>query len=262
MTFENAAVLYETVTRAPSLTGRTESQLESLIVGKSLRPGDRLPSERELGAKLGVSKTVVREAIRSLAARGLVEVRPGSGTYILGFHREMMAGPMSLLLRSGTLSTEQVHEVREVLEVEIAGLASIRASAKDMEAMEETIEALKAPQISAMEYAEADVAFHQRLAEAAGNPLFSVLANAINDVMIEVRLLAYAYNKSSVERALHYHSWILENVRKRDVEGARRAMEEHLRSSLAVMRHVAGRERLPANIPANLDLADPPERES
>ncbi len=189
-------------------------------------------------------------------------MRPSSGTYIRGFHREMMTGPMSLLLRSGTLRTEDVHEGREVLEVEIAGIASGRASAKDMEAMEESIDALKAPQISALEFAEADVAFHRRLAEAAGNRLFSVLANALNDVMIEVGLLAYEHNESSVERALPYHSWILENVRKRGVEGARRAMEEHLRSSLAQMRLFAAQQRLPTAIPANADVAGLPERHS
>src|SRR5882757_5880098 len=74
--------VFEAVKRVPSLVQRTEAHLENLIVTGALRPKERMPSERDLGESLGVSKTVLREAIRSLAARGLVEVRPGWGTYI------------------------------------------------------------------------------------------------------------------------------------------------------------------------------------
>jgi GntR family transcriptional regulator, transcriptional repressor for pyruvate dehydrogenase complex len=235
--------VFEAVQRVPSLVQRTEAHLENLIVGGALRPKERMPSERELGERLGVSKTVLREAIRSLAARGLVEVRPGSGTYIREINQDMMTRPMALWLRSGVLGVENVHEVRVSLEIQIAGLAASRASEDDLIAMEQSIAALKAPQITAIEFAEADVAFHKRLAEAAKNPLFSVLANAVNDVMIEIRLQAYECNAPSVERAVYYHSRILDNVRKHDIEGARRAMEEHLAYSLEVMRLAAAAER-------------------
>jgi GntR family transcriptional repressor for pyruvate dehydrogenase complex len=234
--------MYEVLRRASGLTEQTELQLEGLILDKSLRPGDRLPSERELGEKLGVSKTVVREAVRSLAARGLVEVRAGSGTYVRQFDQDVMSRPMNLLLRAGDFKVEHVHEVRQVLEVNLAGFAAERAQENDIENMQETIRRLESPQLSATEFAEADVAFHQALAAAAGNPLFSVLANAINDVMIDVRLRAYAHNSASVERALYYHTRILDRIGDRDVAGARQAMEEHIEYSLGIMRRAAALE--------------------
>ena len=202
-----------------------------------------MPSERELGQQLGISKTVVREAIRSLAARGLVEVRPGSGTYIRQVSDDMVTRPMALLLRSAVLDVEHIHEVRLSLEIQIAGLAARRASEENVKAMQQAIAALEVSDIDAMAFAEADVAFHKGLAEAARNPLFSVLANAVNDVMIEIRLLAYAANPQSVERAIYYHSWILDNVRRHDVDGARKSMEEHLDYSLQGMRLAAEQQR-------------------
>jgi len=244
----------EALKRTPGLVERTESQLENLIVSGSFQPGQRMPSERELGQQLGISKTVVREAIRSLAARGLVEVRAGSGTYIRQVNNDMVTRPVALLLRSSVVDVEHIHEVRVSLEVQIAGLAARRASEEDLAAMRQTIAALEVPEIPAMAFAEADVAFHKSLADGARNPLFSVLANAAHDVMIEVRLLAYAANPQSVERAVYYHSWILDTVRRHDVEEARRAMEEHLDYSLKGMRLAAAQQRQTAGGSRKKDL--------
>src|SRR5689334_7353637 len=135
--------ILETLKRTPGLVERTEAQLEKLIVSGSYRPGTRMPSERELGQQLGISKTVVREAIRSLAARGLVEVRPGSGTYIRQVSDDMVTRPMALLLRSAVLDVEHIHEVRLSLEIQIAGLAARRASDANVKAMQQAIAALE-----------------------------------------------------------------------------------------------------------------------
>src|SRR5262245_4579682 len=91
---KNVLVL-EAVKRTPGLVERTEAQLENLILGGSVKPRQRMPSERDLGERLGVSKTVVREAIRSLTAKGLVEVRPGSGTYVREPDEETVSRPMA-----------------------------------------------------------------------------------------------------------------------------------------------------------------------
>jgi GntR family transcriptional repressor for pyruvate dehydrogenase complex len=167
--------MFQAVARPMGLTEKTERHLEELILGNSLQAGDKLPSEKDLGEQLGVSKTVVRESMRSLSAKGLVEVRAGSGTYVRKVDRELMSRPMNLLLRSGDVRPQDIHEARELLEVNIAGLAAERAEPADIAAMAETIEALKSPSITAQIFAETDVAFHRRLAEAARNPLFTVL---------------------------------------------------------------------------------------
>jgi GntR family transcriptional regulator, transcriptional repressor for pyruvate dehydrogenase complex len=222
--------MFKSVVRETTLTERAQRQVEELILNGMLKAGDRLPSERALTQKLGVSKTVVREAIRSLSAKGLIEVRAGSGMYVLGLGSDLMKDPMNLLLRSRHLKPEDIFEVREALEVKIAGLAAERAEANDLNEMDETIRALNKRKLTPIEYAELDVAFHKRLAQASGNPLFSALVNTINDVMVEVRLRAMGVlgETKFIAEAIEQHSRIFERVKARDVEGARRAMEDHL----------------------------------
>ena len=239
--------MYTSVVRESTLTARAEAQVERLITDGYLRAGDRLPSEKELGAKLGVSKTVIREAIRSLAAKGLVEVRPGSGTYVLDLGEEIVAKPIALLLRSHVLEPRHIHEVREVLEVRLAGLAAERARPEDIEAMAVAIQRLEKPKLTANEYAEADLAFHVGLARAAGNVLFSVLVNSLNGVMKEIRLWAFKHDgPSAAERAVTYHSRILERVRERDIEGACNAMREHLADAEQTLQRVVQNGTIPA----------------
>lgn len=221
--------MLKTVSREMSLADQVRQQLENLIVGDSLLPGERLPSEKEMSAKMGVSRSVVREAVQQLTAQGLVEARTGSGIYVRHLGNHLVTEPMNLLLRSRRFGTEEILEVREVLEVKIAGLAAERAQPADIETLQLTIDALTDHQLTPAEYAETDVAFHNRLATSAGNPLFSVLSNSINDVMIKIRLRAFSVDGiETAKRAAHYHAAILEKVVARDVEGARRAMTAHL----------------------------------
>jgi GntR family transcriptional regulator, transcriptional repressor for pyruvate dehydrogenase complex len=228
--------MFKTVTRDSTLTQRAREQIEDLIVRGAVRPGDRLPPERELGELLGVSRTVVREAVRLLAAQGLVDVRTGSGTFVRGVGPDIMKPSLDLLLRASALNAEDIHEVRALLEVRIAELAAQRARAMDIKAMEESISLLKNPAITAGEYAEVDVAFHCHLAAATQNPLFFALVRSLNGVMIEVRLRAASMlGDVPRERAIFYHSQILERVKAKDPQGARAAMIEHLNYAQDVM---------------------------
>ncbi|MGH9845008.1 MAG: FadR/GntR family transcriptional regulator [Blastocatellia bacterium] len=221
--------MIKTVMREANLTQRAQSQLEELIVNGSLLVGERLPSERELIEQLGVSKTVVREAMRSLATRGLIEIRPGSGMYVVGVGAHLMAEPISLLMRKHRLTVKQIHEVREALEIRIVALAAERAQKEDIEAMAESIRQLEEPRLTPLRYAQLDVEFHTRLAAAAGNPLFSFLINSINDVMLEVRKRAFNLGKRNfVAHSIGEHSKVLKCVEAGDVRGAQKAMAEHL----------------------------------
>ncbi|MCI0627604.1 MAG: FadR family transcriptional regulator [Acidobacteria bacterium] len=232
--------MFNSITREASLTQKTLNHVEELILNGTLRPGDRLPPERELTAKLGVSKTVIREAMRSLAAKGLLDIRPGSGMYVRRVGSAMITEPVDLLLRSLLLRPNDVMEVREMLEVKVAGLAAERAKLSDIEAMEETIRALSARNASVKDLAEADVTFHRLLAAATGNPLISILTDSVNDLMLELRLNAFRLDRArAIELAIKVHSHILERVKARDAEGARRAMAEHLAISQEWGRRIA-----------------------
>jgi GntR family transcriptional repressor for pyruvate dehydrogenase complex len=239
--------MLKSVVREANLTQRAQAQLEELIVNGSLRAGERLPSERELVEQLGVSKTVVREAMRSLATKGLIEVRPGSGMYVLGVGAHLMSEPISLLMRKHRLTVEQIQEVRAVLEVRIAALAAERRQQEDIEAMAETIRQVGEADLSPLRYAQLDVEFHQRLAAATGNPLFVVMIHSINDVMVEVRQRSFKLGKQAfVQASVGDHTRILRCVEAGDVEGARQAMTDHLehgRAKLMQAEKVRGKAR-------------------
>jgi GntR family transcriptional regulator, transcriptional repressor for pyruvate dehydrogenase complex len=220
--------MLHTVAREQTLTQRAEEQLQDLIVSGKLKPGDRLPAETEMGKMLGVSRTVVREAVRVLSARGLVEAKTGSGIYVRGMNSGMIREPMDLLLRSRSITVDDIVEVRQLLEVHLAGLAAERASAEDIRAMEAVVAALHNPDLSPHEYAEVDVAFHGRLAVAAGNPLFILLAQSVNAVMVDPICYVYTRNKLARQDTIREHSGVLERIKARDPEGARRAMAESL----------------------------------
>jgi GntR family transcriptional regulator, transcriptional repressor for pyruvate dehydrogenase complex len=232
--------MFKSVARESSLTERAEQQIEELILSRALKGGDRLPSERDLGEKLGVSKTVVREAVRSLAAKGLIEVRTGSGMYVQHLGPELIAGPLNILLRLQALKPQEVHEVREVLEVTLAALAAERARPEHVAAMEAAVAALKAKPLTAARFAEADLAFHNALAEAADNPLFTLLVHSLNDVMLEVRRSAFRSDgERAARRGYRHHSKILAEVKARNVEGARRAMVDHLAEARSTLQRAS-----------------------
>src|SRR3989442_2687911 len=125
--------MFPRVTREPRLSDKVAELLLETILSPDLQPGDRLPSERELGEQFGVSRTVIREAVRALAAKGVIDVRTGSGLRVAAVDSATVSESMSLFMRgSTTLDYPKVHEVRAMLEVEIAGLAAERASREDL----------------------------------------------------------------------------------------------------------------------------------
>ena len=242
--------MLKTVLRDETLVVRAQQQLENLILGRELQAGERLPSEMEMGRMLGVSRTVVREAVRLLSAKGLVEARTGSGIYVKGLGSSLMLEPMNLLLRSRTITAENIMEVREMMEVRIASLAARGFEPEQLEKIEKSIRILSKGKVTANEAVEADLAFHNGLAEATGNPLMTILSNSINDVMAQIHRGAYQLDPlGSIRDTIFHHSAILDRVNARDVEGACNAMNAHLASSREWTRRVTerlGRLQLPS----------------
>ncbi len=224
----NWEAMLESVTREQTLTERAELQLEEIIVSGRLAAGDRLPSESEMAKMLGVSRTVVREAVRLLSAKGLVDVRTGSGIYVRELSGAIVRDPIELLLRHRMVTIEDIVEARVLVEVHLAGRAAERARPADIVAMQDLIAAVSKPGLTPREYAELDVAFHARLAAAGGNPLFLILSETINAVMMAQIESEYENNPQAQQDTIREHTLILNCVRAGDVAGARRAMEEAL----------------------------------
>lgn len=231
--------LYEAITRAPKLADHVTTQLQELILSQRLKPGERLPPERDLAEMFAVSRTVVREAVRSLVAKGLLEVRSGSGTYICSVRPAAVAESLGILMRSAGSSYRKIHEVRQLLEVEIARLAAERASAQDIDALERTIRDLELTEGNPDAFAEADVAFHATLARATDNELFSIVLDSIADVLLQVRQKG-AQISGTVQRAIHHHTAILARVKAHDAAGAQQAMRDHLEEARLTQMRVLG----------------------
>jgi len=227
--------------RRDSLSEQVADQLQEMIIAERLIPGDKFPGERELAQQLAVSRTVVREAILTLSVRGLVEIRPGSGTYVRRLSSETAAASIGLLLRvrGAPISFQHLYEVRRMIEVEIAGLAAERATAADIEAMEKVIEKMAESVDSPAQFTQYDLGFHSGLVDAAHNELLPILLDPIIEHLLSFRLLAYRYDREgAIEGALLYHRSLLAHVKAHDRAGARQAMRDHLRQAKTLMEGV------------------------
>lgn len=228
-----------TLKREERLSDRVAKRLEELIVGGVLKTGQRLPPERELAEMFGVSRTVVREATHNLTAKGLLEVRPGSGSYVSGPSTDSVTESLSLLLRSmeGGLFVEDLHEVRRVLETAIATRAAERATDEDILDLEVTLRRMEEAEGDSEAIADLDVEFHRALAVAAHNPLFIILLESIGELLLAIRRMAFQAPET-FHKARYHHRDILEKVKSRDPHQAREAMSAHLDEAEDTMRGV------------------------
>ncbi|MGC8877613.1 MAG: FadR/GntR family transcriptional regulator [Anaerolineae bacterium] len=237
----DAANLFHSVAPEGRLVDRVVDQIQRLILDGHLRVGTRLPSEMELAAQLGVSRTVIREAVRILTAKGLLETRPGVGSIVRQMTRDQVVEPLGHLLRAHNVTLDDLHEVRGILEVEIAGLAARQADAEDIAKLRQAMEAMTRATNDAEALAAHDAEFHRALAQATHNPLLVILLDSIRDLMQEVRLRVSSY-PDIVEVIIPDHYRVLDCVVAGDEEGARRAMREHIDHAREFQRAVFMRE--------------------
>jgi GntR family transcriptional repressor for pyruvate dehydrogenase complex len=204
-------------------------QIEESITKGALKEGDQLPAERELAQQFGVSRTAVREAVKALREKGLVEAYPGRGTFITSGTAHSIRQTLDRMIKVGQPEgTANLAEVREILEPDIAALAATRADEENLAAMREAIAVMDSTRQDADAFIEADLDFHLALAEAASNPLILSLIDSIVGLLREQRKRIF-YVDGGPERGQYHHKRILEAVEHRDSQGAREAMRAHLR---------------------------------
>ncbi len=231
--------LFDQVAREPRLSDKVAETMLNTILSNRLTVGDRLPSERELGEQFGVSRTVVREAVRALVAKGLIEVRSGSGLRVAAVNATAVSESMSLYLRGGTLAFEKVQEVRALLEVHLAGLAAERASEDDIAALREIHTRMQDEMSDVEALARDDLEFHRLIASATHNELYLLLLDSIGSSLIDIR--RSNLGSGSTPMTLKQHQAILERIAERDPEGARAAMNTHLEGVASFWRaHLEG----------------------
>ncbi|MGB2712379.1 MAG: FadR/GntR family transcriptional regulator [Conexibacter sp.] len=229
---DQPAVRFTQVVRGATLSEKVAADITQTIMDGALAPGERMPSERELGEQFGVSRTVIREAVRSLVASGLVEAHSGRSLRVAEVGPEAVSRAMGMFLhRSDAIDYRRVHEVRAALEIDMAGYAAERATPDDVARLRELNDKLAAvPAADVERAAELDVAFHHAVAQATGNALFRVLLEAIGPVLLEIR--RRAFQSPELRRyALEAHHEILEQIAAGRAEDARAAMRAHLETA-------------------------------
>jgi GntR family transcriptional regulator, transcriptional repressor for pyruvate dehydrogenase complex len=215
--------------RTSRLYEQIVQQIEESIVKGSLKPGDQLPPERELAQRFGVSRTAVREAVKALREKGLVEAFSGRGTFITDGTTHAVRQSLDLMIKIGQPDGfTHLAEVRAILEPEIAALAATRIQDSELATMREAVAVMDRSGQDPDAYIEADLDFHLALAEAAANPLILSLLDSIVGLLREHRLRIFNVPGGPARGQIH-HKRILQAVEQHDTQMARDAMREHLK---------------------------------
>jgi len=207
--------------------GRILAHVLELIEAGRLKPGDRLPAERDLADQVGVSRASLRSGIRSLQAMGVVQARQGSGTYIVAGPPRLGEGPLRFLAALHGFTQDEMFEARTILEVGATGLAAANAGPEQMAAMADAVAGMFAAIEDPQEYLLRDVQFHRAVAAASGNPVLATLIDTLAQLVWETRRETVVHS-TSLKDSAEMHRRIYRAIRARDIERARDEMAEHL----------------------------------
>jgi len=205
-------------------------QLTELIYRGFLKPGERLPSERELARQLHVSRPTVREAINQLVVMHLLEQRHGQGTFVRSLD-PLHENPMATFMEGEDVTLEHILEVRLGLECTAAALAALRADDRDMEHLRVSLEAMKEDIAAGGLGHEPDISFHMAIAYATRNPVHIKVMRSLYDFLfygIRMNLQKLYEDPANLPRIIEQHTAVYEAIRHRDSEGALNAMRRHI----------------------------------
>lgn len=201
--------------------------VRGLIERGELRPGDRLPAERELAIQLGVSRPSVRAGLRSLSAIGVLQTRHGAGTFITDGPPTLGSEPLSFLAALHGFTRDEMFEARRALEVGVAALAADRATDEHIATIAEEVTGMFASLDDPQAFLIHDIRFHRSVAEASGNPILASLVEMVSALFYEQRRKTAQHGRDLKESA-HLHRAIYHAIRAHDAKRASAAMAEHL----------------------------------
>lgn len=227
------------------LSDQLADVLAARVADRTLRPGDRLPTEQQLALTHGVSRTVVREAVHQLKSRGLLRSRQGSGVFVAEAAAQQPLSFDATVLESMT-AVVQVVEVRRALEGEIAALAAERATPAVVAGLRRALKALDAAVAAGGDGVAEDLAFHRAIAQATGNPQFQRLLGFLEQYLREAMRVTRgneARRQDFAEAVRAEHHALVDAIAAGDAVAARRAAVRHMQraaSRLAAGGVVAG----------------------
>jgi GntR family transcriptional regulator, transcriptional repressor for pyruvate dehydrogenase complex len=208
-------------------TDRVIQHVRALIARDQLRRGQRLPPERALVRAIGVSRTTVRSGLQSLAAKGVLVIRHGAGTFVADGPPALDSDPLRFLAALHGVSRSEMFEARGKLEVGAAGLAAVRASGDDMAAMADEITSMFRSLDNPQTFLVHDIRFHRAVAHASGNRILASLVEMVSALFYELRRRTAEQGRDR-RPAAEQHRQIYQAIRDRDRPRAERLMGEHL----------------------------------
>jgi GntR family transcriptional repressor for pyruvate dehydrogenase complex len=231
--------------RRESISTEISRKILDYLLAGHVRPGERLPPERKLAEALGVGRGVVREALKSLTLLGLLEVRQGDGTYVKRTDSELLPQAIEWGLLLGTPRILDLIEARRYLEEIIGGLAAARRDEAALADLRSLLEEMRSAIGDPDRFVAADVAFHLRVAQAAGNEtLYQIMLNIRS--LLQVWIARVMHAASDYRPSLEDHVPILEAIEAGDVRGARAAVTAHMLRATERLETTLGAEEAPA----------------
>jgi GntR family transcriptional repressor for pyruvate dehydrogenase complex len=220
---------FQVVRPAPDglMTEQVVIQVREMIQQGKLKPGDRLPSERELAKRLGISRASLRAGLRFLAAIGVLTSRHGSGTYIAAGPPALDSEPLNMLAALHGFTTEKMFEARLLVEVAVAGLAAENATDDHLRIMADEVAETYAALDNPQEYLVHDFGFHRAVAAASGNPILATFMEMVADILYQRRCKTIDRSRD-LRESVEMHHKIYHAIRARNADKARAAMSEHL----------------------------------
>ena len=190
----------------------------------------KLPSEQELSSRFSVSRTVIREALKVLKERGLIEARNGEGSYISKPNTHTVSNAVNRLVQMDNINNEDIHGIRIILETAAARLAAVHADQKDIEYLENTVKQMSVQPLSTEKRIKIDSAFHITIAHASGNKLLETFVEVMTSLLREYMIKGFP-SPASIKKVIGYHKKVIEAIKSRNPEEAEEAIRNHLASA-------------------------------
>ena len=238
---QSPELVIEPLEREQRLYERVVEKVLDLIANNTWKPGNRLPPERELSEAFGVSRTVVREAVKALEARGVLESTTGSGVSVRQVDFNMVSQSLQTYMQLANRTDFEIrlNEVRRVLEVEMVALAAARRTPEQLVQLHQICQQMRASGNSAKQMAELDFRLHVTLADATQNELFKVLLAPLINQLREQIILTWQDFPRPVDLVFEQHETIVAAVAAGDAEAGRQAMIKHLAFSREVLEDIS-----------------------
>jgi GntR family transcriptional regulator, transcriptional repressor for pyruvate dehydrogenase complex len=213
-----------------------------LIQQQQLKPGDKLPPERELAASMGIARQTLRSALSALAAIDVLEIRQGAGAFITDLKPDKLIDRLKFFISLNESSVHEFFEARTSIELTVVALAATRATDEQLATLAAS-PALQFPQDGFVNFIHHDLDFHAQIAAVAQNSILAEFLDIFRAIRGNIRR-ATTLTTADIDRAIREHRQIVDALAAHDPERAQVAMRQHMESSEIALRHLMQRGQL------------------